>query len=71
MEQEPHVDVVSRNRERCCRTGGEELEGHGRGVVWDAVEIRADGGELSEAEEGLEGSISPELDVQCALSGTG
>lgn len=51
---------------------GDELEGHGRGVVWDGGEIGAvgvgvgygrEGGEIGETEEGLEGAVGAELDV--------
>lgn len=43
---------------------GDELKGHGRGVVADAVEVVADLVELGQAEEGHEGSVGAELDVE-------
>lgn len=70
MKQESDLDVISR-REGSRITVGEELKSHRRGVVGDAVEIRACGGELGQPEEGLEVGICTELNVELALAGHG
>lgn len=44
--------------------GGDELEHHGGGVVADAVEVVGGSGQLGQAEEGHEGGVGAELDVE-------
>lgn len=49
---------------------GDELKGHGGGVVDDAVKVLGGGGELGEAEEGHEGAVGAKLGVE-ARAGSG
>ena len=64
MEEEAHVYLVGGGDRGGGGGGGvgRELEGHGRGVVWDAVEVGVGGGEVGEAEEGFEGGVGAELE---------
>lgn len=61
-EEEADVDVVGGGV--LVGLVGDELKGHGGGVVADAVEVVADLVELGQAEEGHEGSVGAELDVE-------
>lgn len=62
MEEEADGELVG-GGEGVGSGVGEELEGHAGGVVGDAVEIWVGGGEVGEAEEGLEAAVGAELDV--------
>lgn len=61
-EEEANIDVVGAGLGGGA--GGEELEGHGGGVVDNAVEILAGFGELRETEEGHEGAVGAELGIE-------
>ena len=50
---------------------GDELEGHGGGVVDHAGEVLGDGRELGEAEEGEEGAVGAELDADLGFGFSG
>ena len=63
MPEEAHGDV-GRGGEGCGGSGGEELKGHGAGVVWDLGECGGDDGELSETEKGEDAGVGSELDVE-------
>ena len=64
MPEEANLDVREggQGRGRRGRHGGEELKGQGGGVVRDAGPVRAEGGEVGEAEEGLHLAVGAELD---------
>lgn len=65
VEQKAHVDVVGAGE----RGGGRvrrQFERHGRGVVGHAVEVGVRLREVGKAEEGLEGAVGAELEVQFA-----
>ena len=73
MEEEAHLEVCGGGERRWSGVG-EELEGHGAGVVWNAEEIvgaveGGDGGQVGEAEEGLEAGVGAELDVEFGVVG--
>ena len=63
MPVEAHLDVLGGGK-RAGRHVGEELEGHRGRVVRDADPVRAEGGEVREAEEGLELAVFAELEVE-------
>lgn len=59
--EEANGEIVSRG---LGRAGGDDLDDHGGGVVADAVELVVGSGQLGEAEEGHEGTVGTELDVE-------
>lgn len=59
--EEADGEIVSRG---LGGAGGDNLDDHGGGVVADAVELVVGGGQLGEAEEGHEGTVGTELDVE-------
>ena len=69
MPEEPHLDIIH-GRERCRRHIREELERHRGSIIRDADPIRAQRGQVGEAEEGLELGVFAELEVYgggCAI----
>jgi len=63
MEQKPYANIA-RRRERFRRRIRHKLECHTGRIIRDTVEIRVRLEKLREAEEGEEGGVGAELDVE-------